>query len=158
MANALNPQIHYECRDICASSKAGRVYDVVTLIEVLEHIEIEQVDDFISACANHLCPNGKLILTVPHKNKILQTKHYQHFDSLKIREILAEHFDVERIVFFDKMSTLWARLIAPLFGNFLFILNNRFLLRLLYGLYQKFFFRSNEKKCGRLCIIAHKND
>lgn len=156
MARAINPHIHYECIDICSSSYIDRVYDVVTLIEVLEHIEIDQVDDFISACANHLGSNGRLILTVPHKNKPLQAKHCQHFDSIRIRKILTEYFEIDRIVFFDKMSTIWARLIAPLFGNSLYILNNRCLLRPLYGIYQKFFFWCNEENCGRICVIARK--
>ena len=156
IAKALNPNISYECLDICSASNINHVYDVAILIEVLEHIKINQVYDFIAACANYLGSNGRLILTVPHKNKPLQAKHCQHFDSIRIRKILTEYFEIDRIVFFDKMSTIWARLIAPLFGNSLYILNNRCLLRLLYGIYQKFFFWCNEENCGRICVIARK--
>lgn len=156
IAKALNPHISYKCLDLCFTSNLEHIYDVVTMIEVLEHIKIDQVHDFVTACANQLNPNGKLILTIPHKNKPLQAKHCQHFDSIRIRKILTEYFEIDRIVFFDKMSTIWSRLIAPLFCNSLYILNNRFLLKTLYSIYQKFFFWCNEENCGRICVVAHK--
>lgn len=156
MAKALNPHLKYECVDICSDSNAKSVYDVITLIEVLEHIEVDRVSDFISACADRLETNGKLIITVPHKNKHLQEKHFQHFDSNKIQEVLSSNFIIDRTIYFDKLSRVWNRLMSLLFGNSLYILNNRFLLKALYGFYQKFFFLCEEKNCGRVCVIAHK--
>lgn len=156
MARALNPCLEYKCVDICSASIAESVYDVITLIEVLEHIEIDRVFDFISACADRLETNGKLIITIPHKNKPLQEKHCQHFDSNKIQGALAGSFEIDRMIYFDKMSTVWNRLTSLLFGNSLYILNNGFLLNCLYKFYQKFFFWCNEENCGRICVVAHK--
>lgn len=156
MAKSLNPDIPYKCTDICSTANTDSLYQVITLIEVLEHIGVDQVFDFIAACANRLETNGKLILTVPHKNKPLQEKHCQHFDRNKIQEVLADNFEIERMIYFDKMSRVWNKLINMSFRNSLYILNNRFMLKALYGFYQKFLFWCNEENCGRFCVIAHK--
>ena len=156
MARALNPHIPYECLDICSTPNIGKIYDVIILIEVLEHIKINQIHDFVAACSSLLDSNGKLILTVPHKNKPLQVKHCQHFDSIEIEKILIEHFEIDRIIYFDKISIIWRRLISPLFGNSIYILNNHFLLKVLYSIYQRFFFYCREEDCGRICVVAHK--
>lgn len=42
-----------------------RTFDVITMLATLEHIPQNQLDGLASACAAHLQPGGRLIITVP---------------------------------------------------------------------------------------------
>ena len=156
IARALNPQIDFECRDICDDNNKQTVFDAVTLLEVLEHIPVESVDAFVRSVSKFQNSGGRLILTVPHKNKTVQSKHYQHFDSSALRKIVEPYYEIKRMIFFDKKSRIFSRIINGLLENRFFILNNRLLLDLLWGAYRKHFFICGEKECGRVCVVCRK--
>ena len=155
MAQALNTHLHYQCLDIVTEKYNGPLFDVLTLIEVLEHIPKDKVGNFILACSCYLKPAGKLIVTVPHCNKPLILKHYQHFNSTMVTKLLDKYFKIEKIIYFDKKSRLF-RLIDKLLANSLFVLNNQLLLNCIFRIYRKYFFFCQERNCGRVCIQASK--
>lgn len=156
LARVLNPTLNFECMDICAGKQSQDSFAVVTLIEVLEHIPVQAVKDFVGGLADFQEAGGRLILTVPHKNKAVQAKHYQHFDGKSLKKVLEPHYEIERTLFFDKSSRLFDGITNRLLGNRFFILNNRFLLDLLYHTYRKHCFFCNETKCRRICLVARK--
>ena len=156
LAQAMNPNIKYERKDITVESLEDR-FDVATLVEVLEHIPPEQLKRFLDGVANTLERGGYLLLTVPHQNKRLQNKHYQHFTSEKIENLLNPFFKVKEAVFFDKRSKL-IRLLNLLFGNDIFILNNKHLLTALFNCYRRYFFYATEEKCGRILMMCEKSE
>src|SRR5207247_850905 len=92
LAQALNPELDYRALDV-VTDVIGEKFEVATLIEVIEHIVPAQLPAFIEAAANTITDNGKLVLTVPHSNKPLIDKHYQHFTGHQLRQLLAPHFD-----------------------------------------------------------------
>jgi len=47
-------------------------YDVVTCFEVIEHVLDSELDEFISTVANRVKDGGKLILTAPNKENLMQ--------------------------------------------------------------------------------------
>lgn len=156
LARVLNPTLNFECMDICAGKKSQDSFAVVTLIEVLEHIPVQAVQDFVGGLADFQEAGGRLILTVPHKNKAVQAKHYQHFDRETLIKIFEPYYHIERMLFFDKRSRVFRRIMNGLLGNRFFVLNNRFLLNLLYHTYRKHFFFSSEAKCERICMLGRK--
>jgi len=156
MAKALNPEIQYKCLNICEYDKSIGLYDVVTLVEVLEHIPVNELDEFVAYISKYLKSDGRLILTVPHKNKSLQVKHYQHFDSQSLYSLLDPVFKIEKAFYFDKASRIFEGLKKTLLGNRFFILNNQFLLNCIWKVYQKYFFICDEARCGRICVLAIK--
>lgn len=156
LARALNPNLNFECRDICVDKHRQDSFTVATVIEVLEHIPVESIEDFIVGLADFQESGGRLILTVPHKNKTVQAKHYQHFDGESLKKVLGPHYEIERTLFFDMSSRLFDGIINRLLGNRFFILNNRFLLDLLYHTYRKHCFFCNEAKCRRICLVGRK--
>ncbi|MDA9973163.1 class I SAM-dependent methyltransferase, partial [Candidatus Pelagibacter ubique] len=79
LAKALNPYISFLNIDI-VNEKIEEKFDAITLIEVFEHIPLDLCDDFTKVLPDLLNENGKIYLTVPHENKILQDKHFQHFN------------------------------------------------------------------------------
>lgn len=156
LARALNPNLNFECIDICADKQRRDCFTVLTLIEVLEHIPVDSVNNFVSAIAGYQKPGGRLVLTVPHKNKPVQAKHYQHFNRETLTKIIEPYYHIERMLFFDKRSRVFHRIMNGLLGNRFFVLNNRFLLKLLYRTYRKHFFFSSEAKCERICMLGRK--
>jgi 2-polyprenyl-3-methyl-5-hydroxy-6-metoxy-1,4-benzoquinol methylase len=63
-------------------------YDLVTLIEVLEHIPMQEAEDFVRRVFSMVRCGGMLLVTVPHANKPLQRKHFQHFTGESLRRTL----------------------------------------------------------------------
>ncbi len=64
-------------------------YDLVTLIEVLEHIPIGETEEFVRDAFGMARPGGVLLVTVPHVNKPLQRKHFQHFTGDGLARLLS---------------------------------------------------------------------
>ena len=156
LAQAMNPQLEYICRDICTEKPGDETYDVITLVEVLEHIPVNSAEEFIAACAGMQKSGNRIIITTPHKNKKLQPKHYQHFDTASLTKILEPYYQIDRFIYFDKIAPISRRFINMILSNRLFILNNHLLLDILFKLYSKRLLICKESKCGRICIKGHK--
>jgi SAM-dependent methyltransferase len=156
-ARALNPELKYEVMDICQYPLDER-FDAVTLLEVIEHIPCGQLPEFLRAVTRHLNPGGWLILSAPHTNTRMEPKHYQHFNSVKLCELLQNDFDPVRCVPFDCID--WPmRLFLKLLGgsgqhfiithaglNTLFF--QRYIRHCLYG--------TKEIRCHRIAAMARK--
>lgn len=155
-ARAFNPGLRFEVRDVVVDP-LGETFELATLIEVLEHIEPKEVSGFLAAIQTHLEPGGRLVLTVPHKNSTLIPKHHQHFDAVNLRAELEEHFEVEKIVYFDSRRDLPIRLAKTLLGGggTQFVITNRVLNRLFMKTYLKrFLYVEREEDCRRLLAVA----
>lgn len=87
LAKALNYQYDnakFECKDF---KKLNKKYDLITLIEVLEHIPNEGLESFCNSIPKKLKDNGKLIISVPSDNiKPINPKHYRHYNLNMLRE------------------------------------------------------------------------
>jgi len=156
LARAMNPDLNYECMDICKEKSVKQIFDVVTLVEVLEHIPIDLINDFTHNLAGFQKTGGKLIITVPHKNKSVQAKHYQNFDTVTLRKLTETYYEVENIIFFDKISPIFRRLMKGFLHNSIFILNNHFLLDTLFKIYLRHFYICDEVHCGRICFVGKR--
>lgn len=94
-AKAFNPEIDYRC--VNAHSLTDK-FDVVTAVEVLEHIPDDHISKFVSGLYNCTNPGGKIIICVPSTKMKLQKKHYRHYDeSLLDKHILLSGFDLKKI-------------------------------------------------------------
>ena len=154
LARAMNPQLSFECVDVYERSQLIETYDIVTLIEVLEHIPIDETQTFVECCARYLNPKGTLLLTVPHKNTPVSTKHYQHFDSESLRYALNPVFEITEFIFLEKKSPVFSRLMKTLLANRLFILNQQYLLDVLFSIYRKHYLLCNEPESKRIFVRA----
>lgn len=160
LAQALNPGIEYRAHDIVADGAPGR-FDVATLIEVIEHIPPLALPDFLRTVASMLSPGGRLIVTVPHRNKPLIEKHYQHFTATQLEQLLAPHFPEWRVIPFDvqarRAPMMW--LIERLLGakGRTFLLTNPRLLYVFYRLYVKrYLYAGDESRCERIAVVCRK--
>jgi SAM-dependent methyltransferase len=157
MARAMNPALDFLCRDI-TREEITETFEVSTAIEVLEHIPTEQLDLFVKAVAHQLEENGRFIVTVPHKNKPLQRKHFQHFTGKEITRILSPHFKDFHVIPFDPHSPLLKKM-EKFIGGFggHFLVTNRTVLSSFFRLYTgRYLYSPNEKRCRRIAITCKK--
>ncbi|WP_263834159.1 class I SAM-dependent methyltransferase [Salinibacter sp.] len=155
LARAMNPTLAFETRNII-EEPVDRTFDIATLIEVLEHIPPAQMKQFIEQVYAVLQPQGHIILTVPHVNKSVSDKHYQHFDTEKLRRVLDPYFQNLKFVPFDSHSK--ALSLMQIFlggkGNH-FVVTNSFLNKKFIDIYfSNFLYGVNEDKCGRIAVVG----
>lgn len=93
-------------------------------------------------------------MTVPHVNKPVEPKHFCHYDGTTVCEVLEPHFEIEKVVPFER-SGLARRVLDGLLSNRLFVLNNRRALNLAYRYYMRRLFSCrDESECQRIYIRA----
>lgn len=82
----------------------GEAFDSASLIEVAEHIPPDQLKDFVRAIKGVMKPGATLLVTVPHSNRGVQKKHYQHFSFASLRAAFEPEFECISIGGFGKHS------------------------------------------------------
>lgn len=157
LASAMNPGLHYERHDLL-DSPLPRQFDVASLIEVLEHIRPDQVGSFIEAAGKTIKDDGHLILTVPHTNKRITTKHFQHFTSEGLRGLLSDRFTDLTFIPFDTKSVLLEALLLLLGGHGKhYVITNARLIGWFNNLYQRrFLYTGEEARCLRIAAVGRK--
>jgi len=110
LARLINPALNFSVADITDDpSELLSGYDVVTLVEVLEHIPPEESQVFLKALGSKVNLGGYLLLTVPHINQRMPAKHYRHFTIAGLKAELMTAlpaFDIEAIHGFGKKNIL----------------------------------------------------
>lgn len=158
LAKALSPHVEFQCLDILAGEPLSEEFDVVSLVEVIEHIPPESLPDFISKAAEYLNPTGRLVLTVPHVNQIVGDKHFQHFDSVSLRALLDPHFTDIEFYPFDYPSRilgLWFRLLGRA-GKY-FIITWPPILNKFHAYYRRHcLYGKDESTCMRIACVAKR--
>ncbi|MEW6487825.1 MAG: class I SAM-dependent methyltransferase [Thermodesulfobacteriota bacterium] len=157
LARRMNPGVRYECMDILEELPDAKC-DVVTLLEVIEHIPVRSLSRFLSAAVDLLRPGGHLILSVPHVNAKIPEKHFRHFDAKALRGVLPSCLTVIKMFPFDYGSLFLGAIVKlmggagryyivthPGLANFVF---RYYMDRCLYG--------EGEGGCRRLACIAQK--
>ncbi len=156
LATAMNPDIanlKFQSLDITKKHSAER-FDIAVLMEVFEHLPEEDAGSFMGSVRALLKDGGVLYLTVPHENKPLEYKHFQHFSVEKIVNYLWPHFNVVEVVPFERI-TRRRGLMSKVLSNSFFILNNPHLLSVIYRWYKRhLFFCISEKECQRIFLKA----
>jgi len=152
----MNPNLRYICGDILEGKFIKNQFNVVTLIEVLEHIYPYYIDNFIKALYNLTKTQGSLIITVPTKNIETHEKHYQHFNVDNLIELFEPYYKISEIKFINKISKieLW---LNRLLANRFFITNEPFLVNNIYKFYEKYLFNAEEHNCKRIYAHFNKN-
>jgi 2-polyprenyl-3-methyl-5-hydroxy-6-metoxy-1,4-benzoquinol methylase len=154
-AKACNPKGNYICGDISNKNLFTDKFDVITLVETLEHIPLESIISFIENLAYHLSDDGVLLVTVPTTVVKLNPKHFQHFSLHSLQAQLQQYFAINQYYHLNKWC-ITTRLLQKFLSNRLFILNEPHLQNLIYRIYKTFFLIASAKKAKRLCIISRK--
>lgn len=85
-ARAFNPSGEFCVGDL-AEVEYKEEFDIVTAIDILEHIKPDKIPIWIDKLCRALKPGGRLLISVPSINIPVQEKHYQHFTEAKLVEM-----------------------------------------------------------------------
>ncbi|OGA71144.1 MAG: hypothetical protein A3G83_00470 [Betaproteobacteria bacterium RIFCSPLOWO2_12_FULL_68_20] len=156
LARAMNhdlPALRFLEADITAAWSEPP-FEAAVLMEVLEHIPIDDAPALVRAVRKLLRPGGRLFLTVPHRNTPLQAKHFRHFSVQTLSDALRSDFELCAVVPFERMG--WRRsLLDTLLGNRIFLLNHAGALNTLYRWYKRRLFHCRgEAECRRIFVEA----
>jgi SAM-dependent methyltransferase len=155
-AKIMTARVELRCGDIRNSDTFAAPFDVITLIETLEHIPPPEVPGFLGGIHRCLADQGTFILTVPSNNVAVLPKHYQHFGLRSLTEALEPWFEISQVYYLNRATSGWWRFFRKVLINRLFLLNNRTLLRWIYRYYMAHCLHANEKNCRRLAAVCRK--
>lgn len=138
----------FECADIDSLSNS---YDVITLIETIEHVPDEEISSFIKNIFNRLNKGGVLIVTVPSSNIPLQKKHYRHYN---MGMLLEQFNDFQFIESHYVVKNGFAyRILIRLFRKFCTFVIIR---KLLFVLSSKFIFDADKNTARHIVCVLKK--
>lgn len=117
-ATLLAPYATYSVNDLTKhTSFIDHSFDIVFMIETLEHIIPDRIPAMMQEIARILKPGGELIITVPSQAVPVSPHHYQHFTKESLTHVLATHFSVETIVGQDSIPFHPLKLVSWLIQN-----------------------------------------
>ncbi|MCK9282343.1 MAG: class I SAM-dependent methyltransferase [Melioribacteraceae bacterium] len=157
-AKLLLPDVTFFVADLGSESDfPNDTYDIVFMIETLEHIVPDNIPAMLTEIKRILKPGGEFIVTVPSDALPPGPKHYQHFSAKKLEDTLKDHFEVIEIVGQDKMG------FHPLKLVYFFLDNKYWTIKPLaqkYNLnvWHKFFNKCANNEGRRVISLAIKKD
>ncbi len=155
LATAFHPDIAFLQGDITSDALLDETFDIVTLIDTLEHIPPENLSAFLDGLDGHLSEGGWLIVTVPSSNVKVRPKHFQHFEGESLAALLESRFFVQETHYLNRKG--WrVRLLHRLLTNGLFCLNEKHLVNWLFRYYRKRLLPAGPTNCQRICVICRK--
>jgi SAM-dependent methyltransferase len=98
LAKAMNSTLDYRCVDVADIDGS---FDVVTAIEVLEHVPEEAIKSFVTKLFDRVKHGSFLIVCVPSTAMKLQPKHYRHYDE----SLLDNHISLSDVKF-EKINSV----------------------------------------------------
>jgi 2-polyprenyl-3-methyl-5-hydroxy-6-metoxy-1,4-benzoquinol methylase len=147
-----NKNIEYKNIDL---KNCKQKFDIVLLIEVFEHIPIKERKNFLKNLKNIMHENSILIVTVPHKNRKMDPRHYEHFTLNSFKENFKE-FNLIDYKFIAKKSFI-VKIIYMLLENKFFILSHQKSLNFLFEFYKNnYLVHDEENKALRIFGVFKK--
>jgi len=114
LAKILAPNCSFGIFDIKKTSYEDNFFDFICLMEVLEHINPDDASATLWEMKRVLRPGGALVITVPSILVPVSKKHYQHFSSDALTQLLeAAGFKVGLVSGQDRKSLvlkIWDKL------------------------------------------------
>jgi SAM-dependent methyltransferase len=153
-ARLMCPNVRYVCGNISDSSMFGNDFNLITLIETLEHIPPPAINNFLKGISDALSEEGNFILTVPSDNIKRNLKHYQHFNLQSLKNYIETHFKIINHFFINRISLI-DKIVRGLLANNLFILNEKRTAKLLYTWYRNNCLKADEKN-GKIIVLIGK--
>lgn len=156
LAQAFGPNLEWVRGDITKKNHLPDQFDVITLIETLEHIPLKEIDAFVEGLHWHLNTGGSLIITVPSNNTPVSAHHIQHFDLAGLTSLLGDKFKIVSVSYLNHNSKLLRKISRSVLHNALFTITHPRLLAALFRSYQKRFSKVDSQNCRRIFLHCRK--
>jgi 2-polyprenyl-3-methyl-5-hydroxy-6-metoxy-1,4-benzoquinol methylase len=150
-SDAPGNDVTFQCGDSNSLMKSD--YQVITLMEVIEHMNDGAIASFVASIKNRIASDGTLIVSVPMLNVPVTKAHFRHYDLKLLQSHLQPHFKIESHMYIHADS-FFSRLIQRLVSNRLFIVNSRLVLRLLTRLYKRYCLQATSTTGAHLIAVA----
>jgi len=129
-AKGFSKSAKFEVRDIFEMT---RQFDVVSLIEVLEHIEDNFVEKFMTQVLRLVKPGGFFVISVPTTVIPVNKKHYRHYDE----KLLSDQVEKVGNLILVSEKRVYAlsiklKIILRLFNNQVYSINSKRMLSALW--------------------------
>ena len=154
-AQAFHPDIEFHCAD---ANQLKEEFDVVTAIEVLEHVRDEQVTNFLKILEKRIKESGKIIISVPTTVLPVSEKHYRHYTLEILKQQLENskiNLEIGRVEYVYKSSFL-LKLYSKLTQNKLWIIEIRHLRNLVWRMVKSKYTIANESNGEEMIVILTK--
>lgn len=149
------------CGDVGADPRLLKSYDVVTAIEVLEHIPLGELAGFVDRLSIRVRPGGLLILTVPSVNLNIQriSRHVQHFTIDSLRNTIEANSPMVLVwgAYLNPRSRL-AKALQKMADNRFYRLKESKLLDGLFGLYRLLSGRASSSNGLRVMAVFQNGE
>ena len=154
-AKIMEPDVEWVHGNVNERDIFDTSFDIVTLIEVLEHVVPDDIPSFLKGISDYLDNDGRLVITVPSSNIPTDEKHYQHFDLESLSGTLSPCFETVEAVYLNKISLI-KKLLHRLLSNRVVIMNNQSVLNWCYNFYTKHLLFADAKNCRRIAVVCRK--
>lgn len=91
------PEASFFVMDLTSMKFADKSFDVVTCLDVIEHLRDSVVEKAINELWGVLKVDGTLIISVPSKCRPLSKTHYRHYDYSDITKLLGGRFEITMV-------------------------------------------------------------
>lgn len=153
-AQAFATDAIFEEKDIFSLTST---YDIVTCIEVLEHIPDDLINAFVDQAVKLTKFGGHFIVSVPTPVYPLNKKHYRHYDEALLNEHLGAHHSLvlvkEKRIY--RVSLVLKTLIR-LLNNNIWTVNYRPLLKAFWKWHSKYNIVANQRNGAHLLRVYKK--
>jgi len=117
-ARAFCPDTEFIRQDL-TQLQPDRTFDVVVLIEVLEHFPPDMVARVLASLRSCLAQDGRIIISVPSTRVKKPTKHYRHFTPELLTETIAPNFEIVRMIGHIRTGVRYSLFKVLLKGNYI---------------------------------------
>lgn len=151
-ARSFNPGREFYVSDIKDYSAR---FDLVCLVEVLEHIHSNDLGSFLINIHRSLKQGGYLLLTVPSDNTPLLKKHYKHYSTKELLALVTDSFYILEVAHVIKISAV-KKVLTKLMSNRYYLLKNKNIINKYWMLMNRRYLYADESNCKKIFLLAQK--
>lgn len=161
-AKAFNAAVKFHVTDL-AELRFEEEFDIVALVEVLEHIPPSSISTIISNLRKALKADGQLLVSVPTTNLPVSKKHYQHFTIDSLEKLFVPIFEPVTKIGHSKNGRAWSHFLRlQKYAECVWPLRNKIPGAKLFLEHVENYYRTNLESCstgeaGRLIVMFQKN-
>lgn len=139
----------------CAAVQDGPAgpFDVVSLVEVIEHVPEADLDPLLEAVHTWLAPEGRLVVTVPTTNVPVIPKHERHYDPSLLAQHLGDRFEILELRWLHRDARI-TRLLRAAMTNRFVGLHWRPAVRAITRAYQRHVLDATARDGAHLLVVA----